>query len=181
MLPQHLGGHQNITHTDEGVLRFFIERFNAKTFLDIGCGPGGQVDLAKKLGLDAYGVDGDDTIMRNFQCIVHDFTVSSCVLPLNSFDLGWSVEFVEHVEEKFVVNFIDAFKCCRHLVITHAPPNKYGHHHVNCKSSDYWISLLAAHGLAYSEELTNDIKRISTMRREFMSQNGLVFENTTLC
>jgi hypothetical protein len=177
-LPDHLGGHQNITHIDEGILKFFIEKFNTKTFLDIGCGIGGQVELAKKLNMDAYGVDGDFTIKRSFPCVLNDFTKSECTLPLENFDLGWSVEFVEHVEEKYIHNYLTAFSKCKYLVITHAPPNKFGHHHVNCKPSQYWIDLLGKYGLIYSRELTDQIKTVSTMKREFIKQNGLVFINS---
>jgi len=47
----HLGGHFNRTHLDEGSLLFIIKEFNIKSFLDIGCGPMGMVVLAKR----AYG------------------------------------------------------------------------------------------------------------------------------
>ena len=51
-LPQHLGGHENETHIDDGALSYFIENFDVKSMVDIGCGPGGMVDLAKRKGLD---------------------------------------------------------------------------------------------------------------------------------
>ena len=44
---KHLGGHAGITHTDQGVLKFFQENHNIKSILDVGCGPGGQVFEAK--------------------------------------------------------------------------------------------------------------------------------------
>jgi len=48
-LPKHLGGHQNKTHLDVGTLEFFKSTFNIKSMLDIGCGPGGMVNLAQEM------------------------------------------------------------------------------------------------------------------------------------
>ena len=57
MLEPHLGGHQNKTHLDNGALDWLIKTFDAKSFLDIGCGPGGMVELAKSKGLLVKGID----------------------------------------------------------------------------------------------------------------------------
>ena len=64
-LPEHLGGHKNITHLDEGALDHMMRILNVKSMLDIGCGPGGMVKLAKSKGLDAYGIDGDFSVERD--------------------------------------------------------------------------------------------------------------------
>ena len=61
-LEAHLGGHQGKTHTDEGTLRWAISKLGIKSMLDIGCGPGGMVELANKMGVDAHGLDGDYTL-----------------------------------------------------------------------------------------------------------------------
>ena len=58
MLEEHLGGHQGKTHTDEGTLNWAIHYLDVKSMLDIGCGPGGMVELANSMGVDAFGVDG---------------------------------------------------------------------------------------------------------------------------
>lgn len=177
-LPSYLGGHFNKTHVDKGTLEFFIKHYNIKTFLDIGCGPGGQIDSALSLGLRATGIDGDYTLKRNFDCIIHDYTQG----PWNEmgeqkFDLGWSVEFVEHVQEQYLDNFLKTFQKCKYLVITHAPPNKGGHHHVNCQDTQYWINALTKAKMSYDLSLTNLVKQHSTMKREFIKNNGLIFVN----
>ena len=63
-LPSHLGGHKSRTHIDVGVLKFARDKLKVKSMLDIGCGPGGMVNLAKKLELKVLGIDGDDSIVR---------------------------------------------------------------------------------------------------------------------
>ena len=64
-LPEHLGGHKNRTHLDEGSLDHCIETLQVKSMLDIGCGPGGMVALARSKGLKAYGIDGDFEVKRS--------------------------------------------------------------------------------------------------------------------
>ena len=60
--------------------------------------------------------------------------------------------------------------------MTYAPPGKKGHHHVNCNTKEYWIDVFAQYGFVFSKELTEEVKRHSTMEREFFKEYGLVFE-----
>ena len=103
----HLGGHNWRTHTDTFVLDHYKVK-GAKSFLDIGCGVGGMVYKALDQGYDAYGIDGDFRLERdkpdNF--ILQDFTKGPAKCSKKSFDLVWSCEFVEHVEQKYVDNFM---------------------------------------------------------------------------
>ena len=75
-LPSHLGGHLNKTHNDRGTLLRLMDTYKIKSFLDIGCGPGGMVRIAKMRGLDSLGIDGDWTmaIESEAKILIHDFT-----------------------------------------------------------------------------------------------------------
>lgn len=171
----YLGGHMWITHTDKGSLQYMIDNFGIKTMLDVGCGPGGQVRVAKELGLDAEGVDGDVRLIEENT----DITIHECDFTQNTFekevDLIWSVEFVEHVEEKYQENYMKTFAKAKHVILTFAPPGKAGIHHVNCKPAQYWIETFERYGFAYSEKITRDIRTATTMEREFIRRNGLTF------
>jgi len=163
-LADHLGGHANKTHLDVGALTWLKQEFNATTYLDIGCGPGGMVALAGTMGLDATGVDGDHTLVRPNKntFLLHDFATGPIKLD-KQYDLGWSVEFVEHVNEEFIPNYITAFQSCKVIVMTYAPPGWRGHHHVNLQEEDYWIAKMAEYGLIHSAELTTTLREVSTM------------------
>mgnify|MGYP003329243486 FL=1 len=178
ILPSHLGGHLNKTHNDRGALQYLMNTFNIKSFLDIGCGPGGMVELAQLRGLRAVGIDGDWQVekCRDTNIIIHDFNEGPLPIRLGDFDLGWSVEFLEHVEEKYQDFYMDSFKLCRYVVITAAPPGWAGHHHVNCQSSAYWIEVFDKHGFDYREDITQQIKQHSTMQKGFINLTGLFFE-----
>jgi len=186
MLENHLGGHLNKTHLDYGALTWLKNKFNATSYLDIGCGPGGMVQLADELGFTAYGIDGDYTINRynsnNF--LIHDFTKGPAPLH-NTYDIGWSCEFVEHVYEEYIPNYAQAFKNCKLLVMTYAPPGWPGHHHVNLQEEEYWINMLANYNLIFNKELTKELREHSTMnqnkkKKAFVKNRGLIFINESL-
>ena len=45
---KHLGGHAGKTWIDEGALSYLSNTLSIKTMVDIGCGPAGMKDIAKK-------------------------------------------------------------------------------------------------------------------------------------
>lgn len=172
---KHLGGSAFITHIDDGCLSFLIQKLNIKSFIDIGCSVGGMVNLARKKGLIAEGVDGDVRCKSYFNdLIIHDFTTGKLSLT-NTYDLCWSVEFVEHVDCAYECNFIDAFCKARYLFMTHAPPGRGGYHHVNCQTSAYWVKRLSEHGFQYDHKTSIEAREKSTMRRKFVKETGLFF------
>jgi len=179
-LPAHLGGHQNETHIDEGALTFMMNKYNIKSYLDVGCGPGGMIELALSKGLDAQGVDGDFTLQRNCPCIVHDFNTGPAPIPNRLYDMAWSVEFLEHVEEKYIPNYIDAFVKCKRIVVTHGVPGQPGHHHVNLQHAEYWVHKFAEYGFLLDVKTTNELRQASTMAQRYIRTTGLVFFNSNL-
>lgn len=171
MVAKHLGGHGNITHIDTAVLQYFLNQ-GADSFLDIGCGPGGMVKEAKQLGFNlVIGVDGDPSVCP---IILHDYSTGPLQLDTNV-DIVWSCEFVEHVEEKYLPNFMETFKSGKLVCMTFAPPGKKGHHHVNLQVEKYWIDTFEKYGFKYLPKETMDIRAISSMKREFVRDFGLVF------
>jgi len=178
-IPYHLGGHLNRTHVDNGALDWAIKTFKIKSFLDVGCGPGGMVELASLNNLKAIGIDGDYSLKRfsadNF--VIHDYTTGPLEMS-ELFDLIWSCEFVEHVEEKFVLNFLQTFKHGKFIIMTFAPPNTPGHHHVNCKNEQYWIDMLQSINFKYDDIQTQNLRQASSMTRNFVRDFGLFFSKS---
>ena len=191
-LPEHLGGHKNKTHLDEGALDFAVKLLNVKTMLDIGCGPGGMVGLSRSKGIESYGIDGDYSIERpgiDPQWItIHDYEKGPSNIN-KDFDLIWSVEFVEHVYEDYQENYMKDFQKGKIVIMTFAPPDTPGHHHVNCNTKEYWINVFDKYGFTFDQGLTEKVRLASTMGRwkrnkstgekffwkDFVKQNGLCF------
>jgi SAM-dependent methyltransferase len=177
-LPSHLGGHMNKTHNDRGTLSFLVSEYGIKSFLDVGCGPGGMVALASMRGLDAMGIDGDWEVPKEKDTfiLIHDFTTGPAPVE-RGFDLGWSVEFLEHVEEKYQDSYMRAFAHCKYVVCTAAPPGYPGHHHVNCQPLTYWRDVFDKYGFDYDNDVTQRIRhQESTMQKPFMQTTGMFFK-----
>ncbi len=183
MPKKHLGGHLNITHVDRGILEFIKDKYKINSMLDIGCGPGGQIQLAKQLGIErCVGIDGypGPKVCKDVEIIIHDFTVGPYNHSTPKYDFVWSCEFVEHVYEKYVPNFMNSFKHAKYIAMTYAPPGKSGHHHVNCRKESYWIEVFEKNNFVFDQDITNEIRLASTMKNNFMRNHGLFFINKEL-
>jgi 2-polyprenyl-3-methyl-5-hydroxy-6-metoxy-1,4-benzoquinol methylase len=185
----HLGGHFNTTHTDKGALRYMRDRLGCQTLVDVGCGPGGQVKLARRLGYTAIGIDGDKELSKNNfsvldDAVYHDYTIGKLELTeYKSFDVAWCVEFLEHVEEKYIKNYMDTLSKCKYVICTAAEPDEKGWHHVNCKSKEYWLEKFNGYGFDFDPDLTHELRTNSTMnirmkkRKQFIKRRGWLFVN----
>tara|TARA_R100001129_G_scaffold141473_1_gene102694 strand:+ start:214 stop:753 length:540 start_codon:yes stop_codon:yes gene_type:complete len=173
----HLGGHGGNTWVDEGAVTFLAKKFEIKNMLDIGCGPGGMKKIALDNNIHWVGIDGDISVEQD-GVIIHDFTKNS-IEEIGYFDLGWSVEFLEHVEEKYMPNYMSAFRKCKHVMCTAAPIGWGGHHHVNEQSQEYWVEKFKNYGFTYDPEVSNLVKENSTMRKKhgksFIERTGMYF------
>lgn len=196
MTEDHLGGHAGVTHIDKGALEWLQKEYGVESMLDVGCGPGGMVDTAGQLGIKAFGIDGDRDLVTKWSKIsinkfmLHDFTLGPAPWSY-LYDLCWSVEFVEHVEEQYMANWIETMKLGQYVVITFAPPGWPGHHHVNCQPESYWIKQFGKYGLWHDGFATNQLRWHSTMNkgvppskwggkeysRTFVKDRGLFFVN----
>ena len=174
-----VGGHMNKTHIDEGALQYLKDTFNIRTVLDIGCGPGGMSDVCKKLDIEWTGIDGDKEVLKfNKNIIIHNYQHK---LVLNKvFDLAWSVEFVEHIPECYIDNFIDTFKLCKYVLLTAYPTKSTNKYHVNEQPPKYWIDIFNKNGFFHNLVTLTEIKKHSTMTKPFMRNNGLFFINKIL-
>jgi cyclopropane fatty-acyl-phospholipid synthase-like methyltransferase len=185
MSPDHLGGHENKTHVDAGALKYMMDNFKAKSMIDVGCGPGGQVKLAEHAGMEAYGIDGDENLMiqnilefDDLRFYLHDFTMGEAYIEWGkTFDFAWCCEFLEHVEEQYMDNYFVVFQKCLRVVCTHALPGQGGHHHVNCQEPDYWKAKFKSYGFEFNKKATEEIRQASTMEKPFLKRSGLVFDN----
>ena len=180
-MTDHLGGHGGRTWVDAGALSYLCQTFEIKSMLDIGCGVGGMRAVSEKQGVVWTGIEGDPEVQHD-QIIKHDFT-QGVVPDLHRFDLGWSVEFLEHVMPQYQLNYMHAFQQCDIVVCTAAPPNYGGHHHVNEQAAEYWHRTFRQFGFEFLADITAETVKASTMRTprqgvSFMRLTGMVFSNT---
>jgi SAM-dependent methyltransferase len=174
IIAPHLGGHGNATSMQLPVFDFIQEKFKIKSVIDIGCGPAGMVEYSNYKGIYSIGIDGDTSLDSKEYVINHDYTLGALELNQN-FDLAYSVEFLEHVEERYVSNFMPSFQKANYVFCTAATPGQGGHHHVNLRFADYWISKFQEYGFEYDEETLIQIR--SKTNETIIQKNALFFKN----
>lgn len=154
---------------------WFIEEHGVSSVVDVGCGDGSTLPWWDEKGIVAVGIDG----IASPGVRQHDYSQGPCV-PGQTFDLAWSIEFVEHVQEKYVRNFLATFGGARMVAMTHALPGQPGHHHVNCRDAGYWKRTLATVGHVYDRELTGQARSYAAEDEPegYFVRSGLVFRRS---
>jgi SAM-dependent methyltransferase len=138
--------------------RWLVAERGVRSVLDVGCGEGHSLRFFEELGCRVLGVEGIP--QPHERIVAHDYNEGPFVPPPpdadadSRWDLAWSCEFVEHVEERYLPNFLATFAAARLVLMTHAFPGAESHHHANCRPPDYWRGALAAIGFELDEELT---------------------------
>ena len=198
MVQGHLGGYvpggdPNTTYP--ALWDWLIGTLAVSSVLDVGCGDGSGClshFMADDRVSHALGIDGlvAPNLPAGVQVFPHDFTQGPWTDfdggPLvTGFDLVWCCEFVEHVHEEFVPNYLPAFKAADLVLMTHALPGQGGHHHVNCRSSDYWQGAMAAIGYRLDPDLTATARRLATEETidpsaNYFARTGMAFRRVSV-
>lgn len=129
-------------------------------YLDLGSGTGAMVNLARKIGIEAYGVDVINGPEDWF--LYHDLN-EPLSLPM-AFDLITCIEVAEHLHPESSSVLIDTI--ARHLqpggrlVFSSAPPGQNGDHHTNTQPPWYWREKFYNAGISYRADLTMQLSHI---------------------
>lgn len=176
----HLGGY--IPGGDEATYypvlwEVMHSTYGVQSVLDVGCGDGVAVDYFLSLGCNAVGIEG---VPQDHELIAqHDYTEGPFLHGSKvEYDLVWSCEFVEHVEEKFVPNFLESFAKGKIVLMTHASPGQEGYHHVNCQSPRYWIEKMRGIDFTLDTDLTFKTRTLAESNRSPWNhyvRSGLAF------
>lgn len=162
----HLGGyiHGGDYHTYMNEIWDWMIDNGVKSVIDVGCGEGYSTKYFYDHGCKVLGIEGGINAYNNNvikeHIVLHDYTKGSYITD-DTYDAIWSCEFVEHVEEKYMSNFLDTFLCADKIFMTHANIGQDGYHHVNCKPEQYWISNIENIGFKFNKELSVYLRSIS--------------------
>jgi SAM-dependent methyltransferase len=176
----HLGGYvpggDTATWYPE-LWRWVVETRGVRSIIDVGCGDGQALSFFREFGCEVCGIDG---VPQDDPAIVeHDYT-DGPYRPVRRFDLAWCCEFVEHVDEPHIPNFLATFDAADVVLLTHADPGQQGHHHVNCRTSDYWKGVMAAAGFRFDDQLTAITRAFAQANDSpwnHYARSGLAFHN----
>lgn len=170
----HLGGF--ITGGDPlshypALWEWFVDELDVQSVIDVGCGQSAALAYFWLRGCDVLGVDGIEQ-ETEWPFLCHDYAEGPYI-PSEPFELAWSCEFVEHVEEQFMDNFLATFQCAEMVAMTHAIPGQGGYHHVNCQEKGYWIDALKSIGHRYDAYLTDRARVLAG--QGYFAYTGLIF------
>lgn len=160
---------------------FLIDDLKINSLIDVGCAEGLTLEYFINKNIDnVIGVEGleESYNISNVKkhIILHDYTTGN--VDINSgYDLTWCCEFVEHIEEKYIQNFIDTFKKSKYVAMTHAFPDQPGYHHVNCQLPEYWIKKLESEGFEYLSEYTLKLRHMTEKEAIHIKRSLLFFKN----
>lgn len=177
---QHLGG--NIAEGDPrtyapAVWDYVIHRFAIKSVLDVGSGLGFAANYFHKAGMQTLAVDGLPFNVTHavFPTLQQDITRQPILCKV---DFVHCQEVAEHIDEKFIENFLASLACGRIILITHAVPGQGGHHHVNEQPAQYWIDQLKRYSCELLQEDTCRIRKLAELNGAvYLEHNGLLFAN----
>lgn len=180
----HLGGFKTGPTGDEATYypdlwNWIVKTLGVKSVLDVGCGSGVAVNFfAELLGSDnVAGIDGvpqDNPLIATNDFTTHAFVPKE---PIET-DLVWCCEVVEHIEERFLSNLIETFKCGKMVMLTHAFPGQDGFHHVNCREPAYWVGVMAAISFRLDPLLTAQARAQAAFNQSpwnHFTRSGMVF------
>jgi len=161
------------------ILPLLFGRYRPRSVLDVGCGLGTWLSVAKELGVaEVAGVEGSWLDPRLARVPASAITTADLEKPFNlgrRFELAMTLEVAEHLSEKAADTFVESLT--RHadvVLFSAAIPFQGGHHHVNERFPEYWRKLFAARGYAVFDFIRSEIWQ----RREillWLRQNILVF------
>lgn len=150
-----------------------VEKYRPKTVLDAGCALGILVDELRKLGVEAYGIDGSEYAVSNAVEGIRQYCAVCRIqdeLPQNfpkQFDLITNIEVMEHLDESECTAAVK--NLCSHtkrIIFSSTSTDFEDPTHTNVNKIDYWAEKFAENGFY------NNIEN----RPEYISADAYCFE-----
>jgi SAM-dependent methyltransferase len=147
--------------TQPNVLKVLLHEFRPKSMLDVGCGVGAMLAIARAQELDIWGLEGSAAAIKASR-------VADCIQLANlnepqdlgrKFDLVWSVEVAEHIHPKYTDIFLDTI--ARHgalVLMSAARPGQGGIGHFNEQAPAYWVARMAARGFVLDAPISQKVQ-----------------------
>jgi len=130
-----------------------------ESMLDVGCGNGTMVRIARKLGVDAYGID--QLVEPSWEpYFFHKNLVDLFILHLKV-DIVISLEVAEHLHPSAHTTYCETL--CNNLkegvnkflIFSAARPGQGGTGHISCEPASYWSHEFYLRGLTANDLMTS--------------------------
>ena len=162
---KHLGGFTNLDleGVSPSLWSHLITKFGVHSFIDVGCGKGVSTRWFLEHNVDVLCVEGShDAVQQSYlppeRVVEHDFSRGPW-WPEKTYDLAWSVEFLEHVSRHFQFNYMTTF---RKAAIIAATSSRWGGwHHTEVHEDEWWIQKFESYGFRYSSMLSKTLREVA--------------------
>lgn len=161
------------------VMPWVIERTKAHSVIDVGCGPGTWLSVAKSLGCEVQGYDGyapdSHLLIDQSEFTRHDLTEG---IDCHGFDLAMSLEVAEHLPESSAAALVAGLCRAPYVFWSAAIPGQNGVNHINEQWPSWWAPYFAANGYYGSCDIRRvfwDDRRIAGYYR----QNFIIWSTPT--
>jgi SAM-dependent methyltransferase len=124
-----------------------------ESLLDVGCGTGAMVNIARKLGVAAYGVDLIKRPQNHF--FQHDLTEPFVLGEKRQVQMVISLEVGEHIPQEYHDTYLDTIT--NHmgtnsmLIFSAAHPGQGGDFHEAELPAEYWRKKLHDRGVSFQD------------------------------
>lgn len=138
--------HDEITHNSsaaEQVLPILFKIYKPNSILDVGCGLGNWIEVAKKMEVEeVIGVDGSYVNRSLLKINDEEFVELDLTKPFNlnkKFDLAICLEVAEHLPESSADGLIQSLITHSDVIMFSAAlPGQGGQNHINEQWAEYW-------------------------------------------
>ena len=146
----------------------FLNHFNINSILDVGCGRGAWLSVAKRKDVTTvFGIDGDYVDMNTLLISQNEFEKKNIELPFDlnkKFDLVQCLEVGEHInKDKSEILVKNIIKHGDFILFSAAQPGQGGTNHINEQEIKFWKNIYNDNGyLAFDfpRILNRDINNI---------------------
>lgn len=139
------------TRSAEAVLAMLVQMFHPASVLDVGCGNGSWLTVAKQLGIgDVLGVDLHEELPQSWPLEARAYRRQDLSQPFDlgrQFDLILCLEVAEHLPPEAAETLVESL--ARHgsrIVFSAAIPRQGGEGHIHEKEPGYWQALFNQRG-----------------------------------
>jgi SAM-dependent methyltransferase len=151
--------HSEVVHNTEAakiILPVVFEYLNPNSILDLGCGIGTWLNVAKGLGIkDIHGVDGEyvDKNLLTKYISASEFTSADLTKSLSldrGFDLCFCLEVAEHLPKESAKSIVETLVNHSDVILFSAAiPGQGGQNHLNEQYPTYWAKLFSEYDFAF--------------------------------
>lgn len=160
------------------VLPLIFEVIEPKTVVDVGCGVGTWLGVAKSMGKEVLGLDGEYVDREMLEIPKENFSPTDVSKPITHprrFDLALCLEVGEHIPTsssetlvKSLISLADA------VAFSAAIPMQGGNNHINEQWQSYWVELFSRHGYMPVDFIRSQVWSDERVE-DFYAQNLIVF------